>query len=190
MEGKQKNLKQLFIPICLEILCQMLAGMADTLMLSSVGDKAVGAVGTANTYIGIFIIMFSIISSGMIAVMTQYIGAKKDGVAYQARQLGLVFNGIIGVLLAVLLFQTPLPVRFRCFPAQGFVYFPVCWFFPGVFFAVLSDGHWLSAVLHQPQAGIPVSSQMAPIRCFPDKSPPRHGRFGPQPLYGILPGTL
>lgn len=104
MEGKQKNLKQLFIPICLEILCQMLAGMADTLMLSSVGDKAVGAVGTANTYIGIFIIMFSIISSGMIAVMTQYIGAKKDGVAYQARQLGLVFNGIIGVLLAVLLF--------------------------------------------------------------------------------------
>lgn len=104
MEGKQKNLKQLFIPICLEILCQMLAGMADTLMLSSVGDKAVGAVGTANTYIGIFIIMFSIISSGMIAVMTQYIGAKKNGVAYQARQLGLVFNGIIGVLLAVLLF--------------------------------------------------------------------------------------
>ena len=49
----------------------MLAGMIDTLMLSSVGDLAVGAIGTANTYIGMFIIMFSIISSGMIAVMTQ-----------------------------------------------------------------------------------------------------------------------
>ena len=44
-------------------------------MFSSVGDQAVGAIGTANTYIGMFIIMFSIISSGMIAVMTQYIGA-------------------------------------------------------------------------------------------------------------------
>lgn len=55
----------------------MLAGMIDTLMLSSVGDQAVGAIGTANTYIGMFIIMFSIISSGMIAVMTQYIGAEK-----------------------------------------------------------------------------------------------------------------
>ncbi len=104
MEGKQKSLKQLFVPICLETLCYMLAGMADTLMLSFVGDEAVGAVGTANTYIGIFIIMFSVISSGMIAVMTQYIGAGKNGVACQAKQLGLVFNGIVGIVLAAVLF--------------------------------------------------------------------------------------
>ena len=83
MEENRKRLGQLFVPICLEIFGFMLAGMVDTLMLSSVGDEAVGAVGTANTYIGIFIIMFSIISSGMIAVMTQYIGAKRIGVAYQ-----------------------------------------------------------------------------------------------------------
>lgn len=103
MENKP-GLGKLFIPICLETLCYMLAGMVDTLMLSSVGDQAVGAVGTANTYIGIFIIMFSVISSGMIAVMTQYIGAGQPGVAYQARQLGLVFNAIVGVLLSALLF--------------------------------------------------------------------------------------
>ena len=35
----------------------------DTLMLSSVSDQAVGAVGTANTYISVFIIMFGVISS-------------------------------------------------------------------------------------------------------------------------------
>lgn len=104
MEGERKNLRQLFIPICLETLCYMLAGMVDTLMLSSVSNEAVGAVGTANTYIGIFIIMFSVISSGMIAVMTQYIGAGKIGVAYQARQLGLSFNAVIGILLSVFLF--------------------------------------------------------------------------------------
>ena len=104
MEGERKNLRQLFVPICLETLCYMLAGMVDTLMLSSVGDEAVGAVGTANTYIGIFIIMFSVISSGMIAVMSQYIGAGRVGIAYQARQLGLIFNTIIGVLLSVFLF--------------------------------------------------------------------------------------
>ena len=94
MEGERKTLGQLFVPICLEILCFMLTGMVDTMMLSSVGDQAVGAVGTANTYIGIFIIMFSIISSGMIAVMTQYIGAGRKGIAYQARQLGLIFNAV------------------------------------------------------------------------------------------------
>ena len=57
MKGERKTLGQLFVPICLEILCFMLTGMVDTMMLSSVGDQAVGAVGTANTYIGIFIIM-------------------------------------------------------------------------------------------------------------------------------------
>ena len=104
MDGKRKTLGQLFVPICLETLCLMLAGTVDTLMLSSVSDEAVGAVGTSNTYIGIFIIMCSVITSGMIAVMTQYIGANRIGVAYQARQMGLAFNFVIGISLSVFLF--------------------------------------------------------------------------------------
>ena len=103
-----KQLTRLFIPICLETLFYMLSGMVDTLMLSAVGDYAVGAVGTANSYIGIFIIMFSIISSGMVSVMTQNIGAGRPGVAYQARQLGLLFNAVAGVLMAVFLFSDAL----------------------------------------------------------------------------------
>lgn len=103
MEAQRKNLTQLFIPICFETLFYMLAGMVDTLMLSSVGDFAVGAVGTANTYISVFIIMFSIISMGMVAVMTQNIGAGRPGVAYQARQIGLIFNAVLGFLMAVFL---------------------------------------------------------------------------------------
>lgn len=100
-----KSFIKLYIPIALETLCYMLAGMVDTIMLSTVGDNAVGAVGTVNTYINVFIIMFHVISSGMIAVMTQYIGAKKIGVAYQARQLGTVFNAVLGISLSVFLFS-------------------------------------------------------------------------------------
>ena len=81
----------------------MLTGAVDTLMLSSVGDQAVGAVGTANTYISVFIIMFSIISSGVMAVMTQYIGAGRPGVARQAMTLGLLFNSSVGAVLTILL---------------------------------------------------------------------------------------
>ncbi len=99
-----KSFTKLCIPIALETLCYMLAGMVDTVMLSTVGDNAVGAVGTANTYINVFIIMFHVVSSGMIAVMTQYIGAKRIGVAYQARQLGAIFNVVLGALLSVFLF--------------------------------------------------------------------------------------
>ena len=99
-----KSFTKLYIPILLETLCHMLAGMVDTMMLATVGDDAVGAVGTANTYISVFIMMFHVVSSGMIAVMTQYIGAKRVGVAYQARQLGVIFNLSIGALLSVFLF--------------------------------------------------------------------------------------
>lgn len=103
MAAKRKTLTQLFVPICFETLFYMLSGMVDTLMLSSVSDQAVGAVGTANTYIGVFIIMFGVISSGMVAVMTQNIGAGRTGIAYQARQLGLAFNAVIGILMSVFL---------------------------------------------------------------------------------------
>ena len=104
MNNNRKSLGQLFFPIFLEILLFMLTGAIDTLMLSSVGDQAVAAVGTANTYIGMFILMFSIISSGMMAVMTQNIGAGKPGVAYQASKIGAAFNGALGLILGVILF--------------------------------------------------------------------------------------
>ena len=103
MAVERKTLTQLSVPICLETLFYMLSGMVDTLMLSSVGDQAVGAVGTANTYIGVFIIMFGVISSGMVAVMSQNIGAGRPGITYQARQLGLLFNASTGILMSVIL---------------------------------------------------------------------------------------
>ncbi len=103
MAAERKTLTQLSVPICLETLFYMLSGMVDTIMLSSVSDQAVGAVGTANTYIGVFIIMFGVISSGMIAVMSQNIGAGRPGIAYQARQLGLIFNALIGIVMSVIL---------------------------------------------------------------------------------------
>ena len=103
MAVERKTLAQLSVPICLETLFYMLSGMVDTLMLSSVSDQAVGAVGTANTYIGVFIVMFGIISSGMVAVMSQSIGAGRPGIAYQARQLGMIFNAVIGILMSVVL---------------------------------------------------------------------------------------
>jgi putative MATE family efflux protein len=105
MPVERKKLHQLFFPIFFEILFMMLAGMVDTLMLSTEGDQVVGAVGTANTYVGLFLMMFSIISSGMVAVMTQFIGANRPGVARQALKIGLIFNLSVGVVVTgVLIF--------------------------------------------------------------------------------------
>lgn len=104
MNIQRKSLIQLFFPIYIETLFYMMSGMVDTLMLSTIGDQAVGAVGTSNTYISMFILMFSIVSTGMMAVMTQNIGAGKPGVAYQAKNLGLLFNLVLGVVISVFLF--------------------------------------------------------------------------------------
>ncbi len=39
----------------------------------------------------------------MVAVMSQNIGVEDLGVAYQARQLGLMFNAVMGILMSVIL---------------------------------------------------------------------------------------
>ncbi len=103
MPNKKIRLMPLFLPIFAELLFTMLTGVVDTFMLASESDQAVGAVGTANTYIGVFLVMFTIVSSGMLAVMTQYIGAKRPGVARQALRLGLLVNAVVGLAVVVLL---------------------------------------------------------------------------------------
>lgn len=104
MSHKKTRLITLFFPIFLELLFTMLTGAVDTLMLATEGDQAVGAVGTANSYIGVFLIMFSVISSGMTAVMTQYIGAKRPGVAHQALRLGIGLNLAFGAVITALFY--------------------------------------------------------------------------------------
>lgn len=95
----RKTLPQLFFPIALESLFMILTGTVDTMMLASVSDAAVGAVGTANSYLSIFIIMLAVISSGLVSVVTQYIGAERRTAAGQTLHLGLCFNALLAMAL-------------------------------------------------------------------------------------------
>ena len=94
---------KLFIPILVETFLVMLCGLVDSLMVSNISEAAVGAIGTANSYIGMFFLVFSVISSGVLAVMTQYIGTGRKGVAYQARQIAIVLNLVLGITVALIL---------------------------------------------------------------------------------------
>lgn len=117
MLEKRSSLPMLFFPIFIETLLLMLSGIVDTLMLSTVPNGA-GAVGTANTYIYMFFMLLTVISGGMMAVMTQNIGAKKPGIAYQARQLAILCNGIIGILISIILifFSEPILIALNTAP--------------------------------------------------------------------------
>ena len=111
MEEKRSNLFQLFLPIFLETLLLMASGIVDTFMLSSV-PGAVGAVGTVSSYLSMFFIALTVISCGNMAVMTQNIGAKRPGVAYQARQIALAVNFVVGLLTMVALASFARPILY------------------------------------------------------------------------------
>ena len=97
LKGKNQKLYLLFIPIFIETFLLMLSGMVDSFMVSRISDDAVGAVGTANSYFNLLFLVFAVISNGLLSVMSQYIGAGKKGVAFQARQLAIVLNFALGI---------------------------------------------------------------------------------------------
>lgn len=96
MKTVEKTLKQLFWPVLIEYTLLMLVGVADTVMLSAVSDQAVAAVGTSNTYLYLVSMVFTVMSTGALTVMTQHIGAGQPAVAVLAKRIGLVFNALVG----------------------------------------------------------------------------------------------
>ena len=99
----KRRLVLLFFPILFETLSMILLGVVDTIFIARVSDSAVGAAGTATTYLSMFYLLFAVISSGVLAVMLQYFGSNKKGVAVQARNLAVIFNGACGVILSLVL---------------------------------------------------------------------------------------
>ena len=97
IKDKKQKLFLLFIPIFIETFLLMLSGMVDSFMVSRISDDAVGAIGTANSYYCMLFLLFAVISNGLLSVMSQYIGAGKKGVAFQARQLAILFNLGLGL---------------------------------------------------------------------------------------------
>ncbi|CAG7653345.1 MATE family efflux transporter [Paenibacillus allorhizosphaerae] len=89
-------------PIFLELFLFMLMGTADTLMLSSVSDQAVSAVGVANQYIFIAILVLEVIGNGASIVVAQYIGARKPIEAARISAISVTLNLMIGLTLSAL----------------------------------------------------------------------------------------
>ncbi|HZG54995.1 MATE family efflux transporter [Paenibacillus sp.] len=86
-------------PIFLELALFMLMGSVDTLMLSAVSDDAVSAVGVANQFVMIAILLMEIVANGAAIVVAQYIGARLRAEA--ARVAGIAMTLNLGLGLAV-----------------------------------------------------------------------------------------
>lgn len=97
-----KSLREMIIPLFLEQLLVMFVGIADTLVVSYVGEAAVSGVSLVNQFNTIFIYLFTALASGGAVVISQYIGRKaKDDAGESASQL-LSFSTIFSILIAVM----------------------------------------------------------------------------------------
>ena len=100
-EAKSLDLYKLTWPIFLEVFLFMLMGITDIFMLSKVSDDAVSAVGAANQYLFIAILILEVIGNGAAIVVSQYIGSKQLENASKITAVAISLNLLIGLILSV-----------------------------------------------------------------------------------------
>ena len=93
------ELKNLIFPIIIEQFLALLVGIADTLMVSYVGEAAVSAVSLVNQLNNVFIMVFTALASGGVVVASQYVGSRdKENGTLAASQLVMI-TGLISLLM-------------------------------------------------------------------------------------------
>ena len=97
-----KDLRAMIIPLFLEQLLVMLVGLADTLVVSHVGEAAVSGVSLVNQFNTIFIYLFTALASGGAVIISQYIGGKEKDSAGEAASQLLLFSTVFSVFSALL----------------------------------------------------------------------------------------
>lgn len=102
-----RQLIALVLPLIAEQLLAVMVGMADTVMVSGVGDSAVAAVSTVDTINTLFIQLFTAMSAGGAVVAAQYLGRREtENACTAARQLILATACLsVGIAALTLIFH-------------------------------------------------------------------------------------
>ena len=78
------QLKKLIFPLVMEQLLAITVGMADTMMVSQVGDAAVSGVSLVDMINVLLINIFAALATGGAVVTSQYIGKQRKDLACQS----------------------------------------------------------------------------------------------------------
>ncbi len=106
----KRDLKRLIIPLIIEQFLVITVGMADIIMISSVGENAVSGVSLVNTVNILLINIFAALATGGAVVCAQYYGKGDLASASETAKQLLVVSSVISslILAVVLLFRGPL----------------------------------------------------------------------------------
>lgn len=105
-----KALYALLFPIIIEQLLNSFMGMADTMMVSTVGSEAISAVSLVDSLNNLIIQLFSAMAAGAAIICSQYLGSGNEKASNQAaRQVVLtIFTISVGLMLFGIVLRKPL----------------------------------------------------------------------------------
>ena len=106
----KQDLRRLIAPLILEQALAITVGMADTMMISSVGEAAVSGVSLVDMFNNLIISVLAALSTGGAVVTSQYIGAgKREEACRSANQL-LYTAGLISLVVSGLVILCNRPI--------------------------------------------------------------------------------
>ncbi|MBQ7064277.1 MAG: MATE family efflux transporter [Firmicutes bacterium] len=98
----QKQLISLIIPLVIEQLLAITVGMADTMMVSNVGEVAVSGISLVDTINNLFTTIFIALATGGSVVVAQYIGKREPHNAEEAARQVFLAIVTLSTLIAAL----------------------------------------------------------------------------------------
>ena len=99
-----RDLIMLIAPLVAEQFLAILVGLADSLMVATVGDAAISAVSLVDSISNLMIYIFSAMAAGGAAVAGQYIGRREQRSANDAGQHLVILLGATSLLFVALLY--------------------------------------------------------------------------------------
>lgn len=100
----KKDLRKLIIPLIIEQLLAVTVGLADSLMVSRVGEAAISAVSLVDSINILLINIFAALATGGAVVAGQYLGSKKPKEACKAAEQLVIFNVMAGIAIMVIMY--------------------------------------------------------------------------------------
>ena len=104
IEFSTRELAALILPLVVEQFFAISVGLADSLMVSTVGDAAISAVSLVDSISNLMIYVFSAMAAGGAAVAGQYIGRRERDNACNAGQHLVALLGAASLFFVVLLY--------------------------------------------------------------------------------------
>ncbi|MDO4276358.1 MAG: MATE family efflux transporter [Eubacteriales bacterium] len=99
-----KDLRRLIIPLFIEQFLAIFVGLADSIMVASVGETAVSAVSLIDTIMILLINIFTALATGGAIVAGQALGRRKQEEGCEAVEQTLLFSTVFSFVIMVLVY--------------------------------------------------------------------------------------